>query len=79
VATTLRLRGSIGYAATALVGTWTIVSSTVFNGSTLGWLVFADALALVAIAVAELTVHEVSSERVVHTLVVSRSEELQNA
>jgi hypothetical protein len=69
----LQLR-SAGYALTALLGAWTIVSSTVFNGATLGWLVFADAIALVAVAVAELTVHEVSTERVVHTLVVAPRE-----
>jgi hypothetical protein len=63
----LRLR-SAGYAVTALVGVWTIVSSRVFSGSLLGWLVFADALALVAVALADLTAHEVSTERVVHTL-----------
>jgi len=63
----LRLR-SAGYAVTALVGVWTIVSSSVFSGSLLGWLVFADALALVAVALADLTAHEVSTERVVHTL-----------
>jgi hypothetical protein len=67
---------SIGYGLTELVGVWTIVSSVVFTGSTLGWLVFANAAAFVAIAVAELTLHEVSTERVVHTLVVSRREEI---
>ena len=59
---------SAGYAVTALVGVWTIVSSSVFSGALLGWLVFADALALVAVALADLTAHEVSTERVVHTL-----------
>ena len=59
---------SAGYAVTASVGVWTIVSSSVFSGALLGWLVFADALALVAVALADLTAHEVSTERVVHTL-----------
>ncbi len=68
-----------GYAATALLGVWTIVSSTVFSGGLLSWLVFADALALAAVALAELTVHEVRSERVVHTLVVSDQSQLVNA
>jgi hypothetical protein len=62
---------SVGSAVTGLVGVWTIVSSTVFSGTTLGWLVFADALALAAIALGELTAHERSTERVVHTLVVA--------
>lgn len=66
-ATGLRPR-SVGYAVTALLGIWTIVSSSVFSGTTLAWLVFADALALVAVALADLTAHEVSTERVVHTL-----------
>jgi hypothetical protein len=68
---------AIGYVATAVVGAWTIVSSLVFNGSTLGWLVFADAAALVAIALAELTAHEVTTEHVVHTLAVSHDDRLQ--
>ena len=59
---------SLGYGVTGLVGVWTIVSSTVFSGSLLGWLVLAYALALVAVALADLTAHEVSTERVVHTL-----------
>ena len=66
-ATGLRLR-SVGYGVTAAVGVWTIVSSSVFSGALLGWLVFADALALVAVALADLTAHEVSTERVVHTI-----------
>lgn len=66
-ATGLRRR-SFGYGVTALVGVWTIVSSSVFSGALLGWLVFADALALVAVALADLTAHEVSTERVVHTI-----------
>jgi hypothetical protein len=69
---------SIGYGATALVGIWTVVSSVVFAGSALGWLVFADAVALVVVALVELTVHEVTTERVVHTLVVSKTGELQS-
>lgn len=66
-ATGLRPR-SVGYGVTAAVGVWTIVSSSVFSGALLGWLVFADALALVAVALADLTAHEVSTERVVHTI-----------
>jgi hypothetical protein len=61
---------SIGYAVTGLVGLWTIVSSSLFSGTLLGWLMLADALALVAVALADLTAHEVTTERVVHTLEV---------
>jgi hypothetical protein len=74
----LRAR-SLGYATTSLVGLWTIVSSTVFSGTLLGWLMFADALALVAVALADLTAHEVTTERVVHTLDVRERSELSAA
>ena len=74
----LRAR-SLGYATTALVGLWTIVSSTVFSGTLLGWLMFADALALAAVALADLTAHEVTTERVVHTLDVRQRSELSSA
>ncbi|HEY3717216.1 MAG TPA: hypothetical protein VGL39_22055 [Jatrophihabitantaceae bacterium] len=77
-ATGPRLR-SVGYGVTALVGVWTIVSSTVFSGTLLAWLVLADALALVAVALADLTAHEVSTERVVHTLDVRERSELPTA
>jgi hypothetical protein len=70
---------AIGYGLTAAVGIWTIVSSLVFTGTALGWLVLADALGLAAIAIVELVVHEFSTERVVHTLVVSDSDRLQHA
>jgi hypothetical protein len=36
----------------------------------LTWLVFADALAVAAIALADLTAHEATTEKVVHQLVV---------
>ena len=68
---------SIGFGLTALIGAWTIVASVVFSGATQGWLVFADALALAGVALVQLSVHEVTTERVVHTLVVSREQELQ--
>ena len=66
-------RGSAANGALTLVGLWSLVAALVFSGSTLTWLVFADALAVAAIALADLTVHEVTTERVVHTLDV-RSE-----
>jgi hypothetical protein len=62
---------AIGAPVLAALGIWTVVSSLVFSGATVGWLIFANALGLVAIALVELAVHEVSTERVVHTLVVS--------
>ncbi len=67
---------ALGYAATSVVGLWTVVAAQVFSGATQGWLVLADGLALVAVALVELTVHEVRTERVVHTIEVR---ELQSA
>jgi len=79
LATTRLQPRSIGHGAIASVGIWTIVSSLVFTGAALGWLVLADALALAAIAIVGLVVHELSTERVVHTLVVANSDQLQQA
>lgn len=79
LATTRLQPRSIGYVAMASTGIWTIVSSLVFTGAALGWLVLADALMLAAIAVVGLVVHELSTERVVHTLVVAGSDQLQQA
>jgi hypothetical protein len=64
---------SVGYGLTGLVSAWSLVAALVFNGPALGWLVFADALALAAVALVDLTVHEVSTERVVHTIEVTDS------
>jgi hypothetical protein len=77
-ATGMQVR-SVGYGVTALVGLWTIVSSRLFSGPLLGWLMFADALALVAVALGDLTAHEVTTERVVHTLDVRERSELSAA
>jgi len=63
-----RSRGLVGNGALTLVGLWSLVAALVFTGSTLSWLVFADALAVAAVALVSLTVHEVTTERVVHTL-----------
>lgn len=66
-------RGSYGDAAAFVVGLWSLIAALVFTGNTLTWLVFADALALVAVALVQLAVHEISTERVVHTLEVHDS------
>jgi hypothetical protein len=52
----------------AVVGGWTIVASLVFFPTTVVWLGFASALALVGLAVAGLTAHELTTERVVHSI-----------
>ena len=43
----------------------------IFTGTTLTWLVLADAIALAAVALADLTAHEVTTENVVHRLEVT--------
>lgn len=55
-----------------IVGGWTIVASLVFGLSTVMWLGFAGALALIGLAVIGLTAHELTTERVVHSLDVER-------
>jgi hypothetical protein len=57
-----------GHGALAVVALWSLIAALTFTGGALTWLVFADALALAAVALADLTAHEVSSEHVVHSL-----------
>jgi hypothetical protein len=59
-------------ALTALIGGWTIVASLVFAPATVVWLAFASALAVVGLGLIGLTAHELSTERVVHSLEVER-------
>lgn len=54
----------------SLLGAWTIIASMVFAGAALTWLGFASGVGLVALGVAGLTLHELSTERVVHSLEV---------
>jgi len=54
----------------AAVGVWTIIASLVFSGAVMTWLGFASGGALAILAVAGLTAHELSTERVVHSLEV---------
>jgi hypothetical protein len=60
----------VGHGILALVGLWGLISAMVFTGPALTALIFADALALVLVAIVDLTVHELSTERVVHELEV---------
>lgn len=53
-----------------LLGAWTIVASLVFGGAAVTWLGFASGAAFAVFALAGLTVHELSTERVVHALAV---------
>lgn len=52
----------------AAVGAWTIVASMVFVGAAVTWLGFASGGAFVALALIGLTMHELKTERVVHSL-----------
>ncbi len=59
---------------TAAVGAWTIVETLVFSGTTNTNLGFASGIAFAALALAGLTYHELSTERVVHSFEISNSE-----
>lgn len=61
----LGLDGLIG-----IVAIWTIVAGLVFSGLAVTWLGFASGVGIVALAIIGLTVHELSTERVVHSLEV---------
>jgi hypothetical protein len=52
------------------LGAWTIVASVVFAGSTVTWLGFSAGVAFVALALIGLTLHELLTERVVHSIEV---------
>jgi hypothetical protein len=54
------------------IGAWTIVAAVVFSLHTVMWLAFASAVAFVVLGVLGLTIHELSTERVVHSLEVER-------
>lgn len=56
------------HAAIVVIALWSLIAALVFSGNWLGWLVFADGLALAGIALVNLGVHEFSTERVVHEL-----------
>lgn len=58
----------------AVLGAWTIVASLVFVPTTAATLGFASALGFVALGVVGLTAHELTTERVVHSLEVEESE-----
>jgi hypothetical protein len=57
---------------TAVIGIWTIVASLVFPATTVVWLGLAAGAAVVALGVAGLTAHELTTERVVHSFEVER-------
>ena len=60
----------IGYGLIGIVGLWSLVAALVFSGTALTWFVFADAIAVGVLALADLAVHEATTERIVHQLEV---------
>jgi hypothetical protein len=59
-----------GHGAIALVGLWSLIAALLFTGSALTWLVFADAIAVGVLGLADLAAHEATTERIVHQLEV---------
>ena len=60
-----------------LLGVWSIVQAIVFEGSTLEWVSFTTAAVGALLATVGLTIHELTTERVVHELsVVSRERDV---
>jgi hypothetical protein len=57
-------------ALTGALGIWMVVASAVFTARALTWLSFGEGLGVVALALAGLTAHELSTERVVHALAI---------
>lgn len=76
--TTTGRRGLVNYGTLGVVSAWSLVAALTFTGTALTWLVLADALAVAGVALAALVAHEVTTERVVHTLEI-RDHELQAA
>ena len=70
---TRRMGQRIGHSLLAIVGLWSLIAALTFSGAALTWLVFADAIALGALALADLTAHEVTTESVVHRLEVTET------
>ena len=60
----------VGHGVLSVVALWSLIAAVAFSGTTLTWLVFADAIALGVLALADLVVHEATTERIVHSLEV---------
>ena len=61
-------------ACVALIGGWTIVAMNVFSASTERWLAFASGAGVLALALCALTLHELTVERVVHSLELGKGD-----
>jgi hypothetical protein len=55
-------------AVTVVIGAWTVVASLVFDPTTVVWLGFSAAAAVVALGVTGLTLHEIRDERVIRAV-----------
>lgn len=64
-------RQRIGHGLLGLVALWALIAALVFSGPALVWLVFADGVALGALALADQAVHEATTEDTVHRLEVA--------
>jgi hypothetical protein len=62
----------------SLLGAWTVVESLVFSTGAALWLTFASGGAILALSVAGLVLHELSTERVVHSLEVGSGRRVES-
>jgi hypothetical protein len=60
----------IGHGVVGLAALWSLIAALVFSGTALTWLVFADAILVGVLGLADLTAHEATTENVVHQLEV---------
>ena len=60
----------VGHGLLGLVALWSVIAALAFSGTALTWLVFADAIAVGVLALADLAAHEATTERIVHQLEV---------
>lgn len=58
----------IGHGLLGVVALWSLIAALAFSGTALTWLVFADAIAVGMLALADLGAHEATTERIVHSL-----------
>jgi hypothetical protein len=65
-----RVSAVVGHGVLGLVALWALIAALLFTGPALTAMVFVDALAVALVALVDLTVHEMSTERVVHELEV---------
>ena len=68
--TTRQIAAKTGQAAVVVMALWSVVAALSFTGPALTWLVFADAVGIIALALVNLGVHELSTEQVVHQMEV---------